>query len=77
MSEKKDPLSQRDAKGGARGVADVEKGEQGWNATVSAADWARSNRRRSTWLPDPDSSDWISSLRLGLLSVDELTRTSE
>ena len=77
MSENKDPLSQRDAEGGARGVADVEQGDQGWNAAVSAADWARSNRRRSTWLPDPDSSDWISSLRLGLLSVDELTRTSE
>ena len=77
MSEKKDPLSQRDADGGARGVADVEKEDQGWNAADRAADWARSNRRKSTWLPDPDSSDWISSLRLGLLSVDELTRTSE
>lgn len=77
MSENKDPLSQRDAEGGARGVADVEQGSQGWKATVSGTDCARSNRRRSTWLPDPDSSDWISSLRLGLLSVDELTRASE
>ena len=58
-------------------MADVEKEDQGWNSAVSAADWARLTRRRSTWLPDPDSSDWISSLRLGLLSVDELTRTSE
>ena len=58
-------------------MADVGKGDQGWNAAVSAADWARSNRRRSTWLPDPDSSDWISSLRLGLPSVAELISTSE
>jgi len=77
MSEKKDPLSQRDADGGARGVADVEKGDQGWKATVSGTDCARSNRRRSTWLSDPDSSDWISSLRVGLPSVAELISTSE
>ena len=77
MSEKKDPLSQRDADGGARGVADVGKEDQGWNAAVSATDWVRSNRRRSMRLSDLNSSDWTSSLRVGLPSVAELISTSE
>ena len=77
MSENKDPLSQREAEGGARGVADVEQGSQGWKATVSGTDCARSNRRRSMRLSDLNSSDWMSSLRFGLPSVDELISTSE